>query len=61
MLDTEVVSELRLVLGDEMERLVMGFLDEVPQQVIQLEAAALGPDYAMLREVAHSLKSATGL
>ncbi|HSR65547.1 MAG TPA: response regulator, partial [Xanthomonadaceae bacterium] len=59
VLDLEVVSELRLVLGDEMERLVMVFLDEVPQQIIQLEAAALGPDYAMLREVAHSLKSAS--
>jgi len=48
-----------LVLGDETERLVGVFLEDVPQQIIKLEAAALGPDYAMLREVAHSLKSAS--
>ncbi|NUS37515.1 MAG: response regulator [Lysobacter sp.] len=59
LLDLDVLSELRLVLGDEMERLVHVFLDDVPQQIIQLEAAALGPDFAMLREVAHSLKSAS--
>jgi len=59
VLDLDVLGELRLVLGDETERLVGVFLEDVPQQIIKLEAAALGPDYAMLREVAHSLKSAS--
>jgi signal transduction histidine kinase/CheY-like chemotaxis protein len=59
VLDLDVLGELRLVLGDETERLVGVFLEDVPQQIIKLEAAALGPDYAVLREVAHSLKSAS--
>jgi len=59
VLDLDVLGELRLVLGDETERLVGVFLEDVPQQIIKLEAAALGPDYAVMREVAHSLKSAS--
>jgi signal transduction histidine kinase/CheY-like chemotaxis protein len=59
VIDLDVLGELRLVLGDETERLVGVFLEDVPQQIIKLEAAALGPDYAVLREVAHSLKSAS--
>jgi signal transduction histidine kinase/CheY-like chemotaxis protein len=59
VLDLDVLGDLRLVLGDETERLVGVFLEDVPQQIIKLEAAALGPDFAMLRDIAHSLKSAS--
>ena len=59
VLDLDVLGELRLVLGEETERLVGVFLEDVPQQLIKLEAAALGPDLPVLREIAHSLKSAS--
>jgi signal transduction histidine kinase/CheY-like chemotaxis protein len=59
VLDLDVLAELRLVLGDETERLVGVFLEDVPQQLIKLEAAALGPDLPVLRDIAHSLKSAS--
>ncbi|HET6435809.1 MAG TPA: ATP-binding protein [Xanthomonadaceae bacterium] len=59
VLDHAVLDELRSVLGAEIDRLVSVFLDEVPQQIVKLEAAALGPDYPVLQEVAHSLKSAS--
>jgi HPt (histidine-containing phosphotransfer) domain-containing protein len=59
VLDHAVLDELRTVLGAEIDRLVSVFLEEVPQQIIKLEAAALGPDFTVLHDIAHSLKSAS--
>jgi HPt (histidine-containing phosphotransfer) domain-containing protein len=59
VIDTEVIDELRLALGGEVEQLISMFLDDTPMLIARLEAAALAPDMDMLREVAHSLKSSS--
>jgi signal transduction histidine kinase/CheY-like chemotaxis protein len=59
VIDQEVLEELRAVLGSEVDRLVAVFLDTTPPLIAKLEAAALGPDFDALREVAHSLKSSS--
>ena len=59
VIDSEVIDELRLALGGEVEQLINMFLDDTPMLIARLEAAALAPDLDMLREVAHSLKSSS--
>ncbi|MCJ0825632.1 ATP-binding protein [Luteimonas sp. 50] len=59
VIDQEVLEELRAVLGSEVDRLIAVFLDTTPPLIAKLEAAALGPDFDALREVAHSLKSSS--
>jgi signal transduction histidine kinase/CheY-like chemotaxis protein len=59
VIDFEVIDELRLALGSEVEQLINMFLDDTPMLIARLEAAALAPDMDMLREVAHSLKSSS--
>jgi len=59
VIDHEVLDELRAVLGGEVDRLIDVFLDDTPQLIIKLEAAAFGPDFDALREAAHSLKSSS--
>jgi len=59
VIDSEVLDELRLALGAEVEQLINLFLDDTPMLIARLEAAALAPDLPMLREVAHSLKSSS--
>ena len=59
IIDREVLDELRSVLGGEVDRLIAVFLDDTPQLIIKLEAAAFGPDFSALREAAHSLKSSS--
>jgi signal transduction histidine kinase/CheY-like chemotaxis protein len=59
VIDSEVIDELRLALGSEVEQLINMFLDDTPMLIARLEAAALAPDMDMLREVAHSLKSSS--
>jgi CheY-like chemotaxis protein len=59
VIDSDVIDELRLALGSEVEQLINVFLDDTPMLIARLEAAALAPDMDMLREVAHSLKSSS--
>ena len=47
------------MLGGEVDRLIDVFLDDTPQLIIKLEAAAFAPDFDALREAAHSLKSSS--
>ena len=59
VLDPEVLEELRSILGTEVDRLIEVFLDDTPRLVAALEAAAVGPDYEMLRNASHTLKSSS--
>jgi signal transduction histidine kinase/CheY-like chemotaxis protein len=58
-IDFEVLDELREVLGGEVRHLVQVFLDDAPQLIARLETAATRPDYPLLYQAAHSLKSAS--
>ncbi len=58
-IDTEVLDELRTVLGDEVRHLIQVFLDDAPSLIAKLETAATRPDYPLLYEAAHSLKSSS--
>jgi HPt (histidine-containing phosphotransfer) domain-containing protein len=58
-IDPAVLGELREVLGDEVGRLIRVFLDDAPRLVASLEAAAARPDYPLLYQAAHSLKSSS--
>ena len=60
LIDTEILDELRAMLGGEVDHLIDVFLEDTPRLVSQLEnAASSGPDYAALRDAAHSLKSSS--
>jgi len=59
VLDLEIVEELRALLGGEVDRLIAVFLEDTPRLIQALENAAVKPDYAGLREAAHSLKSSS--
>ncbi len=59
VLDAAVLEELRSILGTEVDRLIEVFLDDTPRLVAALEAAAVGPDYDMLRNASHTLKSSS--
>ena len=51
-------GELREVLGD-VRPLIDSYLDDTPRLVSKLESAAVGPDYPLLSQAAHSLKSSS--
>ncbi|HEX5755794.1 MAG TPA: ATP-binding protein, partial [Arenimonas sp.] len=57
-LQLDVVEELRAVMGPEFDSLVRVFLEDAPQHVEQLEAAAAADDLAGMVAPAHTLKSA---
>ena len=59
VLDISVLDELRSILGNEVDRLIEVFLDDTPRLVAALETAAVGPDYEMLRNASHTLKSSS--
>jgi CheY-like chemotaxis protein len=59
VLDAEVLAELHSIVGAEVARIVDVFLADTPRLLAQLELAALAPDYAALRDAAHSLKSSS--
>ncbi|MGY0559871.1 ATP-binding protein [Luteimonas sp. A277] len=59
VIDEEVLDELRSMLGDEVEHLIDLFLEDTPKLLARLEIAASKPDYAALRDAAHSLKSSS--
>mgnify|MGYP003460724028 FL=1 len=59
IIDPEVLEELRSILGTEVDRLIEVFLDDTPRLIAALETAAAGPDFEMLRNAAHTLKSSS--
>jgi CheY-like chemotaxis protein len=59
VLDPTVLEELRSILGTEVDRLIEVFLDDTPQLIAALETAAVGPDFDMLRNASHTLKSSS--
>ncbi len=59
VVDEEILGELRGMLGGEVDRLIDVFLEDTPRLIAALENAASGPDYAALRDAAHSLKSSS--
>src|SRR5690606_7610629 len=59
VLETDIVDDLRAMLGDEVDRLIDLFLEDTPRLISTLEAAAAGPDFDALRDAAHSLKSSS--
>jgi signal transduction histidine kinase/DNA-binding NarL/FixJ family response regulator/HPt (histidine-containing phosphotransfer) domain-containing protein len=59
VLDLGILDELRGMLGSEVDRLIEVFLEDTPRLISALEAAAVGPDYEMLRNAAHTLKSSS--
>jgi signal transduction histidine kinase/CheY-like chemotaxis protein len=59
VLDPAVLEELRSILGTEVDRLIEVFLDDTPRLIAALETAAVGPDFDMLRNASHTLKSSS--
>jgi signal transduction histidine kinase/DNA-binding response OmpR family regulator len=59
VLDREVLDELREIAGAETATIIDVFLDDTTPLVRQLQEAAVAPDLDQLRELAHSLKSAS--
>ena len=59
VINQAIVTELRAVLGSELDKLIELFLQDTPMLLLRLEAAALAPDFNELREAAHSLKSSS--
>jgi len=59
VLDREVLDELREIAGPETATIIDVFLDDTTPLVRQLQEAAVVPDLDQLRELAHSLKSAS--
>ncbi len=59
ILDDSALDELYAVIGQDASRIVTVFLEDAPHLLAQLERAALAPDYAALRDAAHSLKSSS--
>jgi signal transduction histidine kinase/CheY-like chemotaxis protein len=57
VLDAEALDELYEVIGEDASHIVRVFLEDAPRVLHELEQAALAPDYAALRDAAHSLKS----
>ncbi|WP_425510964.1 ATP-binding protein [Xanthomonas chitinilytica] len=59
VLDTAVLDELQEIAGAETARIIALFLDDTPPTIRQLQEASLTADQEQLRELAHSLKSAS--
>ncbi len=59
VLDREVLDELREIAGNETANIIDVFLDDTAPLVRRLQEAAVAPDLDQLRELAHSLKSAS--
>nr|WP_083490153.1 hybrid sensor histidine kinase/response regulator [Stenotrophomonas daejeonensis] len=59
ILDREILDELREIAGNETATIIDVFLDDSTPLVRRLQEAAVAPDLEQLRELAHSLKSAS--
>ncbi len=59
ILDTSVLDELREVAGGETARIIRLFLEDAPELIGKLEAAAGSHSMVLLREASHVLKSSS--
>ncbi len=59
MLNEETLDELEAMIGSGVAKIIAAFLDNTPRLIAQLKTAAEVPDLALLRELAHSLKSSS--
>lgn len=59
VLDSAVLTELREVLGEEIDKLITVYLEDAPRLIAQLERAAVEGDTVALRVAAHTLKSSS--
>ncbi|WP_305805301.1 ATP-binding protein [Stenotrophomonas sp. YIM B06876] len=59
VLDQEILDELQEIAGAEIARIIGLFLDDTPGLILQLQQAALVPDFEQLREQSHILKSSS--
>ena len=59
ILDREILDELREIAGNETATIIDVFLDDSTPLVRKLQEASVAPDLEQLRELAHSLKSAS--
>jgi HPt (histidine-containing phosphotransfer) domain-containing protein len=59
VINEAILSSCARFLGSEAGQLIELFLQDTPQLVGALEAAAITPDFNELREAAHSLKSSS--
>ncbi|MED5389666.1 MAG: Hpt domain-containing protein [Pseudomonadota bacterium] len=60
ILDTEVVSELQEVMGQDFQMLVDSFLRDGEQRMSALQSAFEAGDQEALRQQAHSFKGSSG-
>ncbi len=59
VLDPSVLDELQEVIGAETAHIIRVFLDDTPPLIRQLQDASVAGDLEQLRNLAHSLKSAS--
>ncbi len=59
MLNEETLDELEAMIGNGVVQIIAAFLDNTPRLIAQLKTAAEAQDLALLRELAHSLKSSS--
>ena len=59
MIDDSVLTELRDVLGDEVDKIISVYLEDAPRLIAQLERAVATNDPIALRVSAHTLKSSS--
>jgi signal transduction histidine kinase/CheY-like chemotaxis protein/HPt (histidine-containing phosphotransfer) domain-containing protein len=58
-IDNEILEDLRGLLGGEFDRLIDLFLEDAPQLIGKMQAAAIGPDFQRLYDAAHALKNSS--
>ena len=59
VIDDSVLTELRDVLGDEVDKIISVYLEDAPRLIAQLERAVATNDPIALRVSAHTLKSSS--
>lgn len=59
MLNEETLDDLEAMIGPGVAQIIAAYLDNTPRLIAQLKSAAEVPDLALLRELAHSLKSSS--
>ncbi|MEO6364585.1 MAG: ATP-binding protein [Luteimonas sp.] len=60
MINIATLDELEAVIGRGVGQIIATYLDTTPRLIAQMKSAAEVPDLALLRELAHSLKSSSG-
>ena len=59
VLDNEALDELLEIAGAETAQIIQVFLNDAPRTIRELQEAATAPDMVLLRDLSHSLKSAS--